>query len=100
VSLWNKLLEALPRTPEEPIRWEAIQAAGFDAFAAGLARTQQNPVWHGEGDVLSHTRMVCEKLLTLPAYRAEPLPMQQLQIVTVLLPLVMSHASQLSTMAS
>ncbi len=85
MSLWNRLLEALPRTPEEPIRWDAIRAAGFDPFAAAMAKTQQNPHWHGEGDVLSHTRMVCEKLLTLPAYKAEPLPVQQLLFVAALL---------------
>ena len=85
MTRWNTLLEALPRTPDEPIRWDAINAAGFAAFAAKLAKTRQNPLWHGEGDVLSHTRMVCEKLLTLPAYRAEPLPVQQLLFLAALL---------------
>ncbi len=85
MTQWNKLLEALPQSPDEPIRWDAICAAGFDAFAADLQKTPQNPVWHGEGDVLTHTRMVCEKLLSLPAYRAEPLPMQQLLFVAALL---------------
>lgn len=85
MTRWNTLLEALPRTPDEPIRWDAINAAGFAAFAHKLAKTRQNPLWHGEGDVLSHTRMVCEKLLTLPAYRAEPLPVQQLLFLAALL---------------
>jgi len=85
VNRWNQLLAALPHTPEEPIRWEAINAAGFDAFAPALAKTPQNPRWHGEGDVLAHTRMVCEKLLALPEYRAEPPGVQQLLFVAALL---------------
>ena len=59
MTRWNTLLEALPRTPDEPIRWDAINAAGFAAFAAKLAKTRQNPVWHGEGDVQkNHQRLI------------------------------------------
>ena len=32
----------------------------FDFFA--LSKTPQNPAHHGEGDVLTHTRMVCRAL--------------------------------------
>ena len=67
---WNALLAALPASPEEPIRWEAITATGYGTFARKMAETQQNPLWHGEGDVWSHTRMVCQQLITLPEYRA------------------------------
>lgn len=34
-----------------------------------MAQTQQDPRWHGEGDVLTHTRMVCEALTEMDDYR-------------------------------
>lgn len=33
-----------------------------------LATTPQDSQYHGEGDVLTHTKLVCEALLTLPDY--------------------------------
>lgn len=85
MSQWNALLAALPQTPDEPIRWDAIAQTAYGAFAAAMEKTQQNPRWHGEGNVWNHTRMVCEKLLTLPAYRAESLPVQQMLFLAALL---------------
>ncbi|MCL2849990.1 MAG: AAA family ATPase [Micrococcales bacterium] len=35
---------------------------------APLATTPQHPVFHGEGDVLTHTRMACEVMVDLPDY--------------------------------
>lgn len=35
-----------------------------------LSGIQQNPAFHGEGDALTHTRLVMEALQTLPAYAA------------------------------
>ena len=32
----------------------------------------QNPEYHGEGDVLRHTEMVCGELTKLPLWRALP----------------------------
>ena len=34
-----------------------------------LENTPQNPQWHGEGDVLRHTQMVCRSLESLDAYQ-------------------------------
>ena len=82
---WNALLAALPASPEEPIRWEAITATGYGTFARRMAETQQNPRWHGEGDVWSHTRMVCEQLVQLPEYRAESPRHQQMLFLAALL---------------
>lgn len=39
-------------------------------LAPEMARTPQNPRWHGEGDVLTHTRRVCEALTKLEAFRS------------------------------
>lgn len=82
---WNALWSALPKTPDEPIRWDAITATGYGTFAGQMAKTQQNPVWHGEGDVWSHTRMVCEQLVRLPSYQSEPTEHQRMLFLAALL---------------
>lgn len=38
------------------------------ALIRKMEQTQQYPVWHGEGDVLAHTKMVAAALTALPAY--------------------------------
>ncbi|MEM6800153.1 MAG: HD domain-containing protein [Bacteroidota bacterium] len=38
-----------------------------DTYLKQLEQTQQNPVYHGEGDVLAHTLMVLENVLALDA---------------------------------
>ena len=53
------------------IDWEGLAAAGLaDTFAA-MGNTMQNPVYHAEGDVLTHTKMVSEALVSDPRYAAE-----------------------------
>jgi predicted kinase len=41
-------------------------------WVRNLAGCPQDPVHHAEGDVWIHTRMVCEELAALPAWRALP----------------------------
>ncbi len=41
---------------------------------ATMATCPQDPVWHAEGDVLTHTQMVCERLVADPAWRHLPAP--------------------------
>lgn len=38
-------------------------------FASELANTPQDPQWHGEGDVLRHTQLVCHTLESLDVYQ-------------------------------
>ena len=40
----------------------------FDALSEKMRATPQSAEWHGEGDVLTHTKMVCEALCSLPEY--------------------------------
>lgn len=61
-----------PFTPEPPdfrLDWPGL-FEHFRAHLAPMATTPQDPEWHAEGDVLLHTRMVCEALVLLPAWRA------------------------------
>lgn len=58
-------------TPEAPrLDWARLDAT-FPWLRA-LAGCPQDPVHHAEGDVAVHTRMVCEKMASLPAWQALP----------------------------
>ncbi|MEM7040537.1 MAG: AAA family ATPase, partial [Bacteroidota bacterium] len=53
--------------PGKPLDWAALNA--FD-WVKALKDVPQSPVYHAEGDVWIHTRMVMEALLDLPGYQA------------------------------
>jgi putative nucleotidyltransferase with HDIG domain len=56
-----------PNTPNWSINWSALEAK-FDWLRA-LADCPQDPRYHAEGNVLIHTKLVCEALVTLPQWR-------------------------------
>ncbi len=71
ISSLKSLSWSFPHCPSETdwsINWAALEAE-FDWLAA-LANCPQNPLYHAEGDVLTHTRLVCEALVALPQWRA------------------------------
>lgn len=55
--------------------WAALTARY--SWLRELATVPQDPLWHGEGDVLTHTKMVLEALLALPGYGALPAASQE-----------------------
>jgi predicted kinase len=59
-----------PAAPEWALDWEAL-AARFGWIRA-LRNTPQDPIYHAEGDVFIHTRMVAEALIAMDAWRALP----------------------------
>ena len=66
----DDLRACLPGPPDYAFDWEGL--AGIRPLAnlmEGMAGTPQRAEWHGEGDVWTHTRMVCEALAALPAFR-------------------------------
>ncbi len=67
------LFSALPDAPDFAWRWQTLE--GFFALKTlfdGMARTHQHSAWHGEDDVWTHTRMVCESLAGMADFRALP----------------------------
>lgn len=62
------LLDYCPAPPDWRLSWDAMRAeyGWLDALYA----CPQDPIHHAEGDVGTHTRMVCEELFALPAWRA------------------------------
>jgi predicted kinase len=67
IGNYEQLLAAVPCPAGDGFDWPALLALVPEITA--LAEVPQDPVHHAEGDVLTHTRMVCESLLTLPYYQ-------------------------------
>ena len=65
----NRLLEFLPQD-EGKIDWTKLSNSEFGIFFDAMAKTPQEAEWHGEGDVLTHTKMVVEELVGLDEYRS------------------------------
>ena len=59
-----------PTPPDWTLDWASLQAE-FD-WLQSLQDCPQDPRYHAEGDVLTHTRLVCEALIALPAWRELP----------------------------
>lgn len=53
--------------PGEPIDWQAIELQ-FNWFK-DMRGVPQDPLWHAEGDVWTHTKMVVEALCALPEFQ-------------------------------
>ena len=78
------ILSLVPE-PGEPIDWPMILQSALGETLARLSSIPQNPVWHGEGDVLTHTRMVCEALVSDGEWRALPGRERQILFLAALL---------------
>ncbi|MBA2448697.1 MAG: AAA family ATPase [Chloroflexi bacterium] len=75
-----------PHCPEPPhwrVDWPAIEQAF--GWVGELAGCPQDPLHHAEGDVATHTRLACEALTGLLAYRARPPEDRTLLFAAVLL---------------
>lgn len=54
---WNQLEQA---SDQEILAWAAHQS-----WAVEMSQCMQDPLWHAEGDVWTHTQMVCQELFQL-----------------------------------
>jgi len=63
----NLNFEFCPKEPDYKIEWDIIDSK-FEWFRR-LKHVKQDPVYHKEGDVYTHTKMVCERLVSLPEWR-------------------------------
>ena len=66
----TRLPFSVPGAPDSGVDWPKIVASPFGVLIERLRDVPQNPVWHGEGDVLIHTQMVCEALAADEEFRA------------------------------
>lgn len=65
----EELLSCLPEPPNFAWDWAGLRQTALAPLFDEMARTPQNPEWHGEGDVWAHTRLVCEALTGMPEFR-------------------------------
>lgn len=65
----NDLLSLVPGPPHWQIPWDRLEQSCAGPFLTQMAARPQDPVYHGEGDVLAHTRLVCGALAELEDFR-------------------------------
>ena len=65
----QEILSVLAAAGKEKVDWPALEKTPLGGVLQGMAATMQNPEHHGEGDVYSHTKAVCEALIGLKEYR-------------------------------
>jgi len=79
------LLQMIPGEANWEIDWEGFEHTLLSCYFQKMKKTEQNPMWHKEGDVWTHTKMVCEELIKLEAYRQLPKKKQQAVFLSALL---------------
>lgn len=67
MSVLERILDLIPHIPGLPISRGKLESALQPYFNA-MSGTPQNPLWHAEGDVLTHTKAVCQALCGMPEY--------------------------------
>jgi predicted kinase len=63
-------LDYCPQAPSWVVDWVGLDETF--AWVRDLAGCPQDPAYHAEGDVWVHTRMVCDALAGMPAWRSLP----------------------------
>lgn len=79
------LLDLVPSSADRQIDWQAVEQSQIRRYISKMQETEQNPVWHGEGDVWAHTKMVCEELIRLPEFWQQERRKQQELFIAALL---------------
>ncbi len=67
-DLMDEMAECIPASPEAEIPWSRMDRILPPSWVSGMKTTRQNPAYHGEGDVYTHTQMVCRELTGNPAF--------------------------------
>ena len=80
-----------PDRPSWEIDWDGL-IGNFD-WLQNMEGCPQNPLYHAEGDVLTHTRLVVEALVALPGWRSLPLVERSILFAAALLHDVAKPAS-------
>jgi len=79
------LMNALPHEPDFAYDWDVLYSLETGELFRRMAETPQDPEWHGEGDVMRHTRLVCEALAAREDFRALPVNSQRAVALAALL---------------
>ena len=81
----NDILALVPDAPGWVIDWEKIETSALRDHVDAMCHTPQSVRWHAEGDVWTHTRMVCESLVSMSEYRHLPQTQRQTLFLAALL---------------
>lgn len=81
----NDILALVPDAPDWVIDWVKIETSALRDHVDEMRHTPQSVRWHAEGDVWTHTRMVCESLASMPEYRYLPQTHRQILFLAALL---------------
>lgn len=68
MNILDEIEKIIPVSPAGCLDWEALETLPVGRFFPDMKSTPQNPEFHGEGDVYTHTKMVCEELVKNPAF--------------------------------
>lgn len=85
MSRVDDILKLVPDAPLWDIDWGLIETSALKEHVDAMRRTPQSLCWHAEGDVWTHTRMVCEALVTMQEYRELPSLQRQILFLAALL---------------
>jgi predicted kinase len=66
----NSLTIFIPEPPDWVVAWDALDAEF--SWIRAMRGCLQDPIFHAEGDVWTHVRMVCEALTRLSGWRSLP----------------------------
>lgn len=64
----EEIENCIPCSPMNDIPWKRIEHILSASCFTDTKTTQQNPVFHGEGNVYTHTQMVCQELIRTAAF--------------------------------
>lgn len=81
----NDILALVPDAPGWVIDWEKIETSTLRDHVDAMRHTPQSVRWHAEGDVWTHTRLVCESLVSMQEYNQLPQTQRQILFLAALL---------------
>ncbi len=81
---WERIRGLIPE-PDGEIRWEEWGKTALGSYFEKMKKTPQNPAWHGEGDVFTHTSMVLCALLADEEYQGLDRKRREMLFVAALL---------------
>lgn len=68
VNFIEEIQKCIPASHADEVPWDRTDQLFAGTCFSDMKNTQQNPAFHGEGDVYTHTRMVISELLRMPDF--------------------------------
>lgn len=82
---WEALLSLVPRLQDTSIDWRQAEKSVLGSLIEQMKDTSQDEIWHQEGNVWNHTKLVCEQLIRLPEYKALAQDMRETLFLSALM---------------